>query len=262
MFAILGLAAGSWQGTDLRAISAARNTFGFSVATHSTIRMRSKLWATLARDAIRFIEKYQKKDTGEIFHELSQSAGLINWFKDYPYAYGHTDVSAMYLVAFRNLYRASGDIDFVRSSWDSIKAAYRYLVTRVDPSDGLVTIPAGGWGGDETVSQQVAKDVYLESVWVAGAEALKGLANLVGDRELAGELPEVSRATFIASSTSACLSRSGPRASSLRRYCVAYSAWSPTRTALSSTGRRTCRPVGPVSRSRICKSGAPRWPSK
>ena len=395
MFAIRGSAAGSWQGTDLRAISVARNTSGFSVATHSTIRMRSKLWATLARDAIRFIEKYQKKDTGEIFHELSQSAGLINWFKDYPYAYGHTDVSAMYLVAFRNLYRASGDIDFVRSSWDSIKAAYRYLVTRVDPSDGLVTIPAGGWGGDETVSQQVAKDVYLESVWVAGAEALKGLANLVGDRELAGDahgraekaraslaakiwntrrdfffygfngkgelltqelsqpnwgtwmgvfdeeksdlaldnmaharweadwgtrsvssgdplyigdsyghgsvwplgtgiqalafyshhrplaafplwhtlveqsflnslghVPEVSRATFIASSTSACLSRSGPRASSLRRYCVAYSAWSPTRTALSSTGRRTCRPVGPVSRSRICKSGAPRWPSK
>jgi glycogen debranching enzyme len=141
----------------------------------------------LARDAIRFIQKYQKKDTGEIFHELSQSAGLVNWFKDYPYAYRHTDVSAMYLVAFHNLYRASGDIDFVRSSWDSIKAAYGYLVTRVDPSDGLVTIPPGGWGGDETVGQQVAKDVYLESVWVAGVEALEGLASLVGDRELAGD---------------------------------------------------------------------------
>ncbi|MGO9268764.1 MAG: amylo-alpha-1,6-glucosidase [Terriglobia bacterium] len=141
----------------------------------------------LARDAIRFIQKYQKKETGEIFHELSQSAGLIDWFKDYPYAYRHTDVSALYLVALRNLYRTSGDLDFVRSSWDSIKAAYGYLVSRVDPSDGLVTIPTGGWGGDETIGQQVVKDIYLESVWGAGAEATEGLANLVGDRDLAGD---------------------------------------------------------------------------
>ena len=141
----------------------------------------------LACDALRFIQKYQKKNNGEIFHELSQSAGLIDWFKDYPYGYRHTDVSAMYLVAFHNLLRTSGDAAFVRSSWDSIKAAYGYLVSRLDPSDGLVTIPAGGWGGDETVNQAVAKDVYLESVWVAGAEAFEGLANYLGDRELAAD---------------------------------------------------------------------------
>jgi glycogen debranching enzyme len=140
-----------------------------------------------ARDAIRFIRKYQKRDNGEIFHELSQSAGLIDWFKDYPYAYRHTDVSAMYLIAFRNLYRSSGDIDFVRDSWDSIKSAYQYLISRIDPADGLVTIPSGGWGGDETINQPVVKDVYLESVWVAGADAFEGLANLMGDREWAGD---------------------------------------------------------------------------
>jgi hypothetical protein len=31
------------------------------------------------------------------------------------------------------------------------------------------------------------EDVYLESVWVAGAGGLGGLANLVGDRRLAGD---------------------------------------------------------------------------
>ena len=36
----------------------------------------------LAQAAIRFIQKYQNKDNGEIFHEISQSAGLIDWFKD------------------------------------------------------------------------------------------------------------------------------------------------------------------------------------
>ncbi len=156
-------------------------------ALNNTFALEASGDHTLARDAIRFIQKYQKKDDGEIFHELSQSAGLIDWFKDYPYAYRHTDISAMYLVALRNLYRASGDVDFVRSSWDSVKAAYGYLVSRVDPSDGLVTIPAGGWGGDETIGEQVVKDVYLESVWVAGAEAFEALANLMGEHELAGD---------------------------------------------------------------------------
>ena len=156
-------------------------------ALNNTFALEASGDQALARDALRFIQKYQKKDDGEIFHELSQSAGLIDWFKEYPYAYRHNDISAMYLVAFRNLYRASGDIDFVRSSWDSIKAAYGYLVSRVDSSDGLVTIPPGGWGGDETIGEQVVKDVYLESVWVAGAEAFEGLANLVGDHELAGD---------------------------------------------------------------------------
>jgi len=141
----------------------------------------------LARDAIRFIQKYQRKDDGEIFHELSQSAGLIDWFKDYPYAYRHTDISAFYLVAMGNLYRNSGDLDFLRASWESIKAAYKYLVSRIDSSDGLLTIPPGGWGGDETIAQQASKDVYLESVWVAGAEALEGLATVMGDQGLAAD---------------------------------------------------------------------------
>lgn len=141
----------------------------------------------LARDALLFIQKYQKKDTGEIFHELSQSAGLIDWYKDYPYMYRHTDASAMYLLAFRNLYRWSGDLDFVRSSWDSLRAAYGYLVSRVDPQDGLVTVPAGGWGGDETLGEQVVKDIYLEAVWTVGAESLAGLATLVGDSALASD---------------------------------------------------------------------------
>lgn len=141
----------------------------------------------LAREAVRFIQKYQKKDNGEIFHELSQSAGLIDWFKDYPYAYRHTDASAMYLAAFGNLYRASGDQDFLRASWDSLRAAYRYLLSRLDPSDGLVTVPPGGWGGDETIGEQVSKDIYLESLWVAGAESLAELATVMGDGKLSSD---------------------------------------------------------------------------
>jgi glycogen debranching enzyme len=138
----------------------------------------------LARTAIRFIQKYQRQETGEIFHEISQSAGLMDWFNAYPYAYRHTDVSAMYLVAMANLYRSSGDKEFLDSSWDSVRAAYTYLVSRMDTSDGLVTVPSGGWGGDETIGQQVGKDIYLESIWAAGAHAMAELADAGGDSEL------------------------------------------------------------------------------
>lgn len=140
----------------------------------------------LARDAIHFIHKHQNKN-GEIFHEISQSAGLIDWFKDYPYAYRHTDVSAMYLVAFRNLLHASGDRVLLQESWGSLQAAYQYLVSQVDPSDGLVTVPTGGWGGDETIEEPIVKDVYLESVWVAGAGAFEDLAHRMGASEMAGD---------------------------------------------------------------------------
>jgi hypothetical protein len=141
----------------------------------------------LARDAFNFIQKHQNKDTGEIFHELSQSAGWIDWFEDYPYAYRHTDASAMYLVSFRNLYRASGDQHFLRSSWDSLRAAYQYLVSQVDQQDGLVTVPAGGWGGDETIGEQIRKDIYLEALWASAADSMRELAGLIGDSQLASD---------------------------------------------------------------------------
>jgi glycogen debranching enzyme len=141
----------------------------------------------LARDAFRFIQKHQKKETGEIFHELSQSAGWIDWFNDYPYAYRHADASAMYLVSFRNLYRASGDRDFLRSSWDSLRAAYQYLISRVDQQDGLVTVPGGGWGGDETIGGQIREDIYLEALWASAADSMRELAGVVGDPQLASD---------------------------------------------------------------------------
>src|SRR5438552_19164737 len=57
---------------------------------------RDSLWTSLAlnaegdysttRTALEFISKYQRED-GKVPHEISQSASLVPWFKDYPYAY-------------------------------------------------------------------------------------------------------------------------------------------------------------------------------
>ena len=76
------------------------------------------------RQAFRFLQKYQRAD-GD--YQVSQSAGLIDWFKDYPYAYIHPDSSSGYLIAMGEFYRATGDMAFVRESWPSIQKAYQYL---------------------------------------------------------------------------------------------------------------------------------------
>ena len=56
---------------------------------------RDSLWTSFAlnaegdypttRTALDFIGKYQRED-GKVPHEISQSASLVPWFKDYPYA--------------------------------------------------------------------------------------------------------------------------------------------------------------------------------
>src|SRR5206468_3483858 len=40
-----------------------------------------------AAEELDFLYRYQKSDDGMMWHEMSQSAGFLNWAKDYPYLY-------------------------------------------------------------------------------------------------------------------------------------------------------------------------------
>src|SRR5262249_13623793 len=65
---------------------------------------RDSLWTSLAlnaegdysttRAALDFISKFQRED-GKVPHEISQSASLVPWFKDYPYAYVSADATPL-----------------------------------------------------------------------------------------------------------------------------------------------------------------------
>src|SRR6266700_1106087 len=66
-----------------------------------------------ARSALEFISKYQRAD-GKIPHEISQGAGFVNWFTDFPYAYASADATPLYLIAANDYVSESGDTAFAR----------------------------------------------------------------------------------------------------------------------------------------------------
>jgi hypothetical protein len=136
------------------------------------------------KEAFRFAQKYQRAD-GKIAHEVSQSAGFISWFKDYPYAYIHTSSSFGYLVALANFYRFTGDEAFLKESWLSVRKAYEYSLTVVDPEDGLIKIPPTDWDSSEKYG--TAKESDMCGGWIMALSAMRELSLAMGEAGLAAE---------------------------------------------------------------------------
>jgi glycogen debranching enzyme len=97
---------------------------------------RDALWTSFALDAegdtdttrtaLAFISKFQRDD-GKIPHEISQAAGYIDWFKNFPYAYASADATPLYIIAMNDYLLHSGDTAFVKEQWPSIWKAYQFL---------------------------------------------------------------------------------------------------------------------------------------
>jgi glycogen debranching enzyme len=137
-----------------------------------------------AREELVFIAKYQDKKTGMIWHELSQSAGYLDWSK-YPYMFVHVDISFDYLNTVARYVSVSGDNAFATDHWASIAAAYRYCQSIIRPSDNLPHIPADKEGGDE--QDRPDDDLGLSSSWVSATAGFAQLAKLNGNMQLAEE---------------------------------------------------------------------------
>ena len=137
-----------------------------------------------ARGVLEFLRDHQRAD-GKIEHELTQSAALLDWTK-YSYGYYHADTTALYLFSAAGYVERSGDVDFLRRSWDSLARAYQYCSANVD-SDGLISNLKAGAAAVETgaLSGRVAKDVYLAGAWLAALEGFAQMAPLAGHDDLA-----------------------------------------------------------------------------
>ncbi len=142
------------------------------------------------KEALHFIQKYQRAD-GKIPHEVSQSAGLIDWFKNYPYAYIHPDSTLEYLIAMRDFLRFTGDLVFIKESWASLQKAYGYGVSILDPADGLPTIPKGEWGSIEL--EDFSKDSAMAGEWIAALRAMGEISASLGENAISSECAERRR---------------------------------------------------------------------
>ncbi|NOZ60811.1 MAG: hypothetical protein GXO74_03935 [Calditrichaeota bacterium] len=140
------------------------------------------------KKALRFFRDRQRKD-GKIPHEIAQSAALIPWFEKYPYAFYHADTTAYFIVAMADYLRKSGDVAFVRESWDSIVKAFQFCLSADEDEDGLMENSAAGLAAME-VGKLLPKtkiDIYLASLWLEAIKSLMQMSEILQKEKLHSE---------------------------------------------------------------------------
>jgi glycogen debranching enzyme len=133
-----------------------------------------------ARAELAFVTRYQGPKTGMIWHEMSQSAGLVDWAGRYPYMYVHVDITFQYLAALSHYFAATGDTAFIRQNWRAIERAWSYCTSVIDAGGGLPRIPEGKQGQNE--QDKLRDDIRLSSLWIDAADGYAALAKAAGDR--------------------------------------------------------------------------------
>lgn len=145
----------------------------------------------MTREAIAFNLKWQRKD-GKMAHELSQGAGYIKWWDDYPYGYIHGDTTPYFLVAVGDYYRATGDAAFVKQVWPALMKAYKWCLATDEDGDGLMDNGKAGLGALEFGSLTgINTDIYVAAVWAKANQAMVELAGVAGDKATASEAARV-----------------------------------------------------------------------
>jgi hypothetical protein len=115
-------------------------------------------------------------------HELSQSEGLCDWWNDYHYGYNHADTTPWYIVAMADYVRTSGDVEFLKQSWKSVKLAYDWCLSKDSDGDGLMDLKGAGLGALEFGKLVgIYADVYTCGVFLQAVKEMKYMAGLVGD---------------------------------------------------------------------------------
>jgi GH15 family glucan-1,4-alpha-glucosidase len=158
---------------------------------------RDSLWTSFAlnaegdyattRTALDFISKYQRAD-GKVPHEISQSASLVPWFKDYPYPYVSADATPLFIIAMNDYAVQSGDVTFARDKWDNLWRAYQFLRSTYDAQGFAQNAGIGhGWveGGPLL---PVKNEYYQAGLGVEALHALSNLARLVGKDDVSKQL--------------------------------------------------------------------------
>ena len=172
---------------------------------------RDSLWTSFAlnaegdyattRIALDFISKYQRAD-GKVPHEISQSASLVPWFKDYPYPYVSADATPLFIIAMNDYAVQSGDVTFARDKWDNLWRAYQFLRSTYDAQGFAQNAGIGhGWveGGPLL---PVKNEYYQAGLGVEALHALSNLARLVGKDDVSKQLASGVRSQQICTGSS------------------------------------------------------------
>jgi len=136
-------------------------------------------------DAFPFLEGFQRED-GKMMHELTRSAGLLDWFGEYPYAFIHGDTTPFYIVAMANYIRWTDDRALLERSWPHLMKAYEFGRWADEDGDGLMDNSRAGLGASElgSLREGLRTGVFIATVWTRALADLASLARLMGEEEL------------------------------------------------------------------------------
>lgn len=156
---------------------------------------RDALWTSLAltasgraddaRAALAFLGKHQRAD-GKIPHEISQSATLVPWFTDFPYAWASADATPLYVIAHADAWRAGADRAFLEQHWPSIRKAYDFSAKTDTDGNGLIENTGVGHGWVEGGALYPPhEEMYMQGVWIEASRSLAEMAAAMRDAETA-----------------------------------------------------------------------------
>jgi galactose mutarotase-like enzyme/glycogen debranching enzyme len=160
--------------------------FGGDAAINSLAMTAAGEGDLVRQGALRFFAAFQRAD-GKITHEISQAAGKIPWFTDYPYAFYHGDTTPFWILAFGEYWKQTADTALLRELWPKLRRAYDWSRATDTDGDGLMENPSAGAGALEVGDLQtgIRSDVYMSGVWVAALDRFVRMAEAMGERALA-----------------------------------------------------------------------------
>ena len=147
---------------------------------------RDALWTSLAltasggidtaRTALAFLAKYQRED-GKIPHEISQSAALVPWFSEFPYAMGERRCDASLRHRPRRSLAHRGDRAYLEQYWPSIVKAYAFSTATDADGNGLIdnTGVGHGWVEGGALSPP-HEEIYLQGLWIEASRSFAEMA--------------------------------------------------------------------------------------
>ena len=148
----------------------------------------------LVAEELAFLARYQRDD-GKMPHEISQAAGSIPWFEEYPYPYYHADTTPWWMTAVASYWRATGDEETVRALWPAYRKAWEWFRANETDGDGLLENSVAGLAAVEVgeLGAGVHQDIYLAAVGTAALEGTAELARVMGDDAMADAAAAMAR---------------------------------------------------------------------
>lgn len=135
----------------------------------------------LTRAELEFLIHRQRAD-GKIMHEFSQTAAVVDW-KQFPYEYAAADSTPLFLLAFADYLRATGDTAFLAAHRNAIEKAWAF---ETDPAhdtdhDGIYDNSQGTGWVESWPGGMPHQEIYLALLDQQASSAMAAIEHALND---------------------------------------------------------------------------------